>query len=164
MFAQIVHLVGAVWKTVHMRNVVNSHRNNFASMPEPKDTTTELHVLDNHLDVVFLGLQSCILMFLQYFWVERSQEQEDDNSSGIGRNVNHYFGVLQLMFALLKSFNFFTVLKSEIGKLFRSVRHSNDHNQINLIIVWFITIITRATTRIRSTRIRRERGRKNADA
>jgi len=133
-------------------------------MPEPKDTTTELHVLDNHLDVVFLGLQSCILMFLQYFWVERSQEQEDDNSSGIGRNVNHYFGVLQLMFALLKSFNFFTVLKSEIGKLFRSVRHSNDHNQINLIIVWFITIITRATTRIRSTRIRRERGRKNADA
>ena len=118
-----------------MRKAVNDHKSRFLGLKVEKDTIKELHILDSHLDQVFIVFYAAVTMFLQYFYIEMGEDLGSLKFyQKIWINVSHMFGSLQLLLAILKSSNFFLILCSEIRKL----THTGNYS---LIMVWVLTIL-----------------------
>ena len=115
--AQLIGLIGLCWKLFHMRRVQSEHEVQYRSWPEDElDCMPELHLLDSNLDIAFSLCCLVITMFLEYFYIERSEDPDDffKTTYVAGNNV---LSTGVLVKDILVAINLSTVLIEEIRKI-----------------------------------------------
>ena len=100
-----------------MRRVQKAHEEQYKNWPEDElDCMPELHLLDSNLDIAFSVCCMVITMFLEYFYIERSEDPDGFFKTKFiaGNNI---LSTAILVKDVFVSINLVSVLRDEIKKI-----------------------------------------------
>ena len=147
--SQTVGLIGIVLKCYYIKRKKTNHLDNYRMNPADfQEFRPEFHILDSNVDIVFRLFCITNTIFLEYFFIERSEEGETFFSSFYVAS-NNILSTVMLIQELVYALNIGYVLLSEVGKNMNAYKHGSQQKTsgppkekyFQLGVIWILTIL-----------------------